>query len=314
VFSFIHRIELPGGPPISVDDHEMVLSTEADGRRVVLTSRDADTPLSKTKKLFLEGHGFESESAAREAGIQWRSILERAFACVRAAADFGDRAQRAVLSLATEGQRIFNDRHQLIIYESEPPPTFVFVGPAWLHTTPSREVFERALASEGSRVRTTAAESLAFDLYSASFAVRQIVDARFMLLWMALETLIDQEERGEESQHWVDEMIAMTSEADLSEEKDRNSMVGSLKWLKRESISQAGKRLVRELGDRRYNDMTPVKFFEKCYDVRNLLAHGYKARPGRDQVDRLAAHLEILVGDLIAGTQLLDDTNFRATS
>jgi hypothetical protein len=83
-------------------------------------------------------------------------------------------------------------------------------------------------------------------------------------------------------------------------------MVGTLEWLKEESIGQAGRRLAAQLGERRYMDgnETPVQFFTRCYTLSSNLVHGHVPRPAESDVGSRAASLEVFVGHLISGELL----------
>jgi hypothetical protein len=127
-----------------------------------------------------------------------------------------------------------------------------------------------------------------------------------MMLMMALETLIVQGPRAEAVRAHVARLKEATENSGLPR-SDRQSLLTSLGWLEAESINQAGRRLARTLGDRQYmvgqpgGAEDPVKFFKRCYDLRNLLAHGKFPRPSRDEVGLRAASLEVFVADLLAG-------------
>jgi hypothetical protein len=143
-------------------------------------------------------------------------------------------------------------------------------------------------------------ERLAFDLYSGSF-FQPSADARLLMLTMSVETLLDLQPRSDEARHHVQTMIEATNiNANLSQ-PERDSIRGSLTWLLDESIGQAGRRLVRALDPRRYGGKSPVALFTRCYETRSALVHGHMPRPDRDEVDFLAAQLEVLVSDLLAG-------------
>jgi hypothetical protein len=91
----------------------------------------------------------------------------------------------------------------------------------------------------------------------------------------------------------------MLEQADL-EGPEAASLRGSLSRLRDESISQAGRRLARELGERQYLGSDPESFFSECYNLRSKLAHGHAPRPERQEVDAHAAELERYVGDLLS--------------
>jgi hypothetical protein len=152
-------------------------------------------------------------------------------------------------------------------------------------------------------VASPAVHSLAFDLYSAS-TFQPSADARFVMLVMAVETLLDPKPRPESSLAHVEHLIGLTEAADLPD-SERASLLSSLKWLRFQSIGQAGKTLAATLGERTYLDMTPPKFFAHCYDLRSRLVHGAALRPERREVDVAAAHLELFVSHVLS-SELLD--------
>jgi hypothetical protein len=71
------------------------------------------------------------------------------------------------------------------------------------------------------------------------------------MLMMAVETLIEPARRSDAVRAHVEQLIALTKEADLPN-AEKDSVVGSLNWLFDESISQAGRRLAARLGSRNY--------------------------------------------------------------
>lgn len=146
----------------------------------------------------------------------------------------------------------------------------------------------------------TSRQETAFELYSASFFVDN-ADARFTLLMMAIETLIDQKQRSEAAMDHVRGLIERTRDSSLPE-AEVQSMIGALEWLFLESIGQAGRRLVQSLTSKKYNGKPAVSFFTDCYEIRSALVHGGTPRPSRQEVDSRAATLEILVGDLLASS------------
>lgn len=166
---------------------------------------------------------------------------------------------------------------------------------------PAQRLVEALKAAQSIRLTRTAVEQLAYDLYSASF-FQPSADARFVSLMTALETLLVREPRSEAVARHVAVLIDLTKKAGFAEE---DSIVGALRDLRRESISQAGSRVALGLGPRLYMDETPSQFFTRCYRLRSQLVHGSYPRPSRDEVDRRAASLETFVADLLSG-ELLD--------
>jgi hypothetical protein len=116
----------------------------------------------------------------------------------------------------------------------------------------------------------------------------------------ALETMIEQGPRPDDVKAWVDDLISQTRQADL-DSAQKASLLGSLEDLKRESVGQAGRRVIVALGGRTHQGKSAKAFFSECYEVRSALIHGQFPRPSREQVGGLASHLEHFVGHLISG-------------
>jgi hypothetical protein len=258
--------------------------------------------------VTIVGRGYPSEAEAQMAAKRWRGYVELGFARVNFPADFGDRAPGG--GLADYGrkmleeqcdQRVLDDKHGTMVFEEVVWPKFVRIGS--LGATVGRNM----VATIGSinvaahlDLKVPERHVLAYDLFSASFW-QPSEDARFMMLMMALETLIEPLPRTDAVQAHVDALISTTASSKLPE-SERRSILGTLDWLKEESISQAGRRLARTLGDRHYNDQTPAQFFTDCYAIRSGLVHGRHPQPS---VAGRVATLEQFVSNLLSG-ELLD--------
>lgn len=94
-------------------------------------------------------------------------------------------------------------------------------------------------------------------------------------------------------------MAEMVLPAD--EEEQRDSMLGSLKRDRmQESITQAGRRLARSLGERTYADEPADRFFVQCYRLRSELVHGNDPLPPIDEIRRRTPALRQFVRDLLS--------------
>ena len=77
-------------------------------------------------------------------------------------------------------------------------------------------------------------------------------------------------------------------------------MIGAMKWLANESISQAGRHIAQQrLGGMTYEGMSASKFFTHCYCLRSALVHGSIPFPNFDQVNSAVGQLESFVSDLL---------------
>ncbi|TDA27855.1 MAG: hypothetical protein DSO00_06250 [Archaeoglobi archaeon] len=120
---------------------------------------------------------------------------------------------------------------------------------------------------------------------------------------MAVETLLKPEPRFCAAKQHVDELIPLTNESTMLPKSEKNSLLGSLQELRKESIGQAGRKLAKKLGDRKYLDRSAEDFFTYCYSLRSKLVHG-KKRPHREKVAEAVVNLESFVGDLLSGPLL----------
>ena len=105
------------------------------------------------------------------------------------------------------------------------------------------------------------------------------------MLMMAIETMLfPLQDRDEATSAHVRELLSLTREADLPD-SEKKSLLGSLEWMLKKSISQSGRRLAASLTGRTYMNQTPQKFFTTCYDLRSRLVHGATPRPDFDQCE-----------------------------
>lgn len=298
------RFNLGEAVQLDYDHSEWQVS---DGRSELVTMRPADgkDTIRDSRRLSVTGKGYGSERAAEDAGLKWQDWLILSFASANIGADFGDRAPFGIFTThalrkmsEANNARILNDKHGLMTYQCDDNPMFISVGATSVTIGKQHEkiadALNRAMTSEA---RLNSRQRLAYDLYSASFSEAN-ADARFMMLMMAVETLIEQEERSRTARNLIDTFISSIRESSLGVDEAR-SIIGSLGWLRLESINQAGKRLASQLGDREYQGEAPATFFNRCYILRSKLVHGEDPRPTRDEVGTRAARLEFFVSDLL---------------
>lgn len=309
-FCFRLRFKLGDTVEIKTTSSQLVLSKDP-SELVILKPRAQELTLSDARQLILSGERYGSEEEASEAAVRWRAHLQAALARCNVGADFGERApqgaftQHGLAMVAGEsGSRVLNDVHGTSVFACEPQPVFASMGPFRAKVGKPAERLSEAIRSARQRgVALSDREQLAYDLYSASF-FQSSADARFVLLMMALETLLDPQDRSPEVLAHVDTLLAATRRSGLPD-NEVNSIVGSLTYMRKESIGQAGRRLVQALGERRYMDERPTQFFTRCYAMRSQLVHGHYPLPTRTEVDRRAASLELFVSHLLSGELLI---------
>jgi hypothetical protein len=289
---------------------EWVLRDKPD-ERVALQAADGAATLAATRRVQLRGSRYSSEPEAAAAGERWWDWLTLLLACVNVGVDFGTWAPQGGVTAEYKqalswqmGIPMLNDVHGLLTFEqTDAPPRFLRVDPiTGMVSSPHHRLdaaLERVVRAEP--VMTTR-QRLAYDLYAASMSETN-ADARFMLLMMAVESLLEPRPRPAPAQALVRGLIAQVRSSEL-ERSEIDSIVGSLRWLEQDSISRTGRELAKGLSPRTYGGQDPVAFFSDCYRLRSALAHGADPRPSRTEVDLRAARLEPFVAHLISGLLL----------
>lgn len=310
MYSFRLPFKLPGRARLGLTDEQFFLEHTAERRVWLRGTANESQPLCEATSLVLRGEGYEGEAEAAREGERWRDVLSRALARAHLAADFGDRMPYGMLSEAGEaafavelGHPVLGERPGVAVFVDQPGLRFVAMhaeGCMRPSEERNRGILEQAARSADPM---DARERIAFDLYSGSF-FQPLADSRLLMLTMAVETLLILLPRSERVQEHVQAMVVATEANTALTRAEIDSLKGSLMWLHSESIGQAGRRLVRTLEPHRYGGLKPEVLFTRCYEMRSALTHGKTPRPDRMKVDLLAAHLEALVGDLLAG-QLL---------
>lgn len=242
--------------------------------------------------------------------------LRRALARHDMGADLGRRApqgcvMRAGLKWLEEktGCPTLNDFHGPMVFATELRPLFARIGPASAFQTVPVDSWKKTfLFALDSHVPLSDRERTAFDLFSVAHAAQDFADARFVLLFAVIETLLEDRPRPKPVVDHIEKLIALTSDTDI-DKAEKDSLVGSLKWLRSHSIRSSGRRFVKEhLADRKYQDRSAEEFFLACYDLRNRLLHGGQPFPTREEVSGLAGALDKMVSHLLAGPVLDFDT------
>lgn len=305
-WAFRVRFKVAGRSALSSESNKLRLTGAVEVPAVYLQPwNDPEGALKDARDILLTSQGYASEDDATDAGHAWLTALQAI--CVRhqIGVDFGDGSQRSNVGATPtaqafrEGRQILADNLGLEIYRDDAPTTFhgfSASGVAIMHT---ESVLQRDVQKlVRAELDLKDCVRLACGLFGASF-FQPSSDARFLLLMMALESLIQPEDHPAHVQVHVAALIQQTQDAEHLSPNVRSSLVDSLEWLKQESIGRAGRRAVSILGAKLYDGRKPKKFFTECYDVGSRMVHGNEERPNRRQVDQWAAHLEVMVRDLI---------------
>jgi hypothetical protein len=141
-------------------------------------------------------------------------------------------------------------------------------------------------------------ERLALELYGASHYEKSD-RARFITLVLAAEVLLEPRERENSTKEIVRGLIEYTKGSQLGKE-EKDSIIGSLRWLYKESISKSLRDMIeRHLGAREYGNMIAKKFIDHCYAIRSKLVHTGKVNTEVIHLGKLASQLKRLLSDLL---------------
>lgn len=314
IYDFRLRFTPSPRDTLNSDAYQLDLPTLQSTHEVVLKPREADRSIREAGSMVLHGSGWKDADDAECVGAFYADVLSRTYARLRLGADFGSRAAKSVFTeagLALLGEKTgrprLNDVHGLMIYEKTSRPNLVFMTmqvdlTRGVSVEQFLSVFEVAL----SRPRNIDdRERVALELFNVSF-FQASVDSRFLLLMSGLEALIAQNPRSEEVGSLVSALIATVDANTQVSEGEQNAIKQALGQLRRESISQSGRRLVSEsLDGKTYGGIDPAKFFSRSYRLRSRLVHGELPFPSRAEVSSAAAQLEVMLSDLLS-VDLLD--------
>ena len=310
-YDFRIRFILAPGEQLNIDSTDIDLSGDYHPD-LVLSTGNPEKTIIQSKHLVLRGIDHLSEEEAYTKGEQVRDLLSRTLSKLHIGADFGDRTPKSgffrpgLAMLEQESERkVLNDVHGLMTFENSPNLAFARLGDVRVIRGSNEDRFLKVFRLSCEILETlTDKERLSYDLFSASYFERS-QDARLLTLVMSYEVLLEPLKRPIHVLQHVEDLIAQTKSSNSLPAEHRSSLLGSLSWLRNESISQAGRRFARErLGDQEYLEMTAEKFFTYCYGIRSRLIHGQEPIPTRNEVSLAAATLEGFVADILSGSLL----------
>jgi len=307
-YSFRVRVTRCPSDTLNVDRNCLDLNIQVSEHPVYLCSLSAADPIKKSDEWILKSSNWSSARNAEEAAHKYTDALILTLARLRIGVDFGFRALKSVITEVglraleqEKGQRVLGEIHGINVYDTNPKPLFASAKAKGLRLVP-REKFEKVfLYAVINPIAISQRQRLALELFNSSF-FQVSVDTRFLLLVMAIESLLEPSQRSNAAINHVNTLVALTQKCDTLAECDRASMVGTLEWLKRESIGQAGRKLAASrLGNRTYRNMTPEKFFTHCYTLRCRMVHGEMSFPAIEEINSVSGTLEVFVSDILSG-------------
>ena len=302
-FYFRLRFHLPKHHSINCENQNLEIPTHDDEPPIRLRGHDGDGTIKSARRLILSGGPYSSEHEASAAGIRARNALMLYSIRSHVGIDLGKNHSTGGMSNhlkkvleSQSGAQFFDDVHGLFIYDGMEETRFVHVGDATLIAGHSMGAFvEQFQQAHSSEFAPTPKQEVAFELFGAA-QFELSLRSRFLTLVMSIESLLDPIDRERPVQDHVRTLIERTEQSELST-NERESLVGSLRWLLKDSIGRTGTKLAtRLLGGNTYGGTIPGRFFRHCYDLRSQLVHRGESA---DDLGTVAGELERFVADLL---------------
>lgn len=305
IYSFRLRFNFSDSCRIASDATELIL-WDQDGLKLKLKSGATGISLKETPRAAILGEAFTTPEQAYDIAEKTKRAILFWAVEQRVGVDFGDGKQQGVLT--EEGIRYFEhlydrpirlDKHGIDVFETIENVGFLNIG-FDAQVGKGVEALIGTFHREFSKFRYfSEKQMLASEIYASSFFdVGQ--RSRFVTLVTAVEALLESEKRGNDVQILVDKFIRLTKES-IIEDSIRQSMRGSLNWIRYESIGRAGHTLAnRLLPTHTYVGRTAGAFFTKAYSLRSSLVHSGAPDEPADIVEMANAMEEFVAHLLMA--------------
>lgn len=255
--------------------------------------------------LQLEGDSYQTAEQAFDAGKMWRQWLSVSFARVGIGADFDPMppTSGAPGDLPTD-----RDAPGLIVFSRQPGLTAEGWAPLIIHGVSLANFLRYELSAvrdvllDGLKQRPQL--DLAFRLVHLA-TITAHVEVKYILFVTAIEALIPDSLPLKDDEDLVaalNEIIEHTKQPSLFSSTIRNKLLGTLGYMKRESISGFGKKLAARLNGT-YDGLSPADYFGRAYENRSKLVHGSLdggSRPDMREIDREIDILRQFVLDLLS--------------
>lgn len=271
---------------------------------LILTSSNGES-LSNTTEFILSASGFKSECQALEIARSFKNCLLILGAQWHLGIDAGKKIIDSDLSDAAKADMIrkvkarpIDNAYGLSIFP-EGTNIITISGNMTMVSAPktAQKFGTELLSLINQSLKLTPKDMLSFELYNSSHYEKSI-RSKFLTLILAVESLLELENRQDDVQKLVDQLKQIVQNSAINKE-EKNSIRGTLKWLYKESIGQGLKRLSDTfLYDKEYGGVPAKKFLSKCYDVRSQLVHN-GCHSENTNLNILSSQLDCLVSDLL---------------
>jgi hypothetical protein len=304
-YDFRLRFHLPRRDHINAEAEELLVLQDSAGATIRLRSGARGSAIKDHSHASLIGGPYPSAEDAHAAAERAKRALLIWAVRNRVGIDLGGRRPRSVITASGRqwleeqiGAPVRADVHGIDVYEHADGLVFAALNAEASIGKASAAFVEQVAAAIATPLHLSAKQELAGEILSASY-----FDAsdrsRFVTLITAVEALLEPQSRPAAAQQMVAKMLQIVDEGGV-DEATRAAMSGSLQWLKRESIGQAGRALADRLLDGRvYAAQPPGRFFTFCYELRSSILHLGKVPAAINDFPSVCAAAHAFVCDLL---------------
>ena len=293
------------GDSVASDQEKLPIIERSNGFSVRLVSGEKDRPIrSKSTSALIGGPYLTYEDAKVGGDNAKRSLLIWAVTN-QFGVDFGDGKVRSLVTeeglkslTAKLGVPLRNDIHGIDIYQHQDSLQFVRFE-ATTSLAKNEDDFINFISNEFNNPKPlTEKQVISAELYCSSFFDISF-RSRVVTLINSIEAMLEPEDRNEQASDVVQAMIDFLQDSNLNK-SEKESICGSLQWLKKDSISQAGRKFCQSLlPEGNYMNMPSPKFFTYCYNIRCKIVHSGGRNTQKIDFLHISNILQVFVKDLI---------------
>jgi hypothetical protein len=304
-YDFRVRFHLSQNTRINFETEDHVIFEDGNGKKIRIRSGGIGKPIKDFSDAAIIGGPYSTPEYAREAAEQVKAALLVWAVRQKVGIDLGDGRLRG--GLFEPGIRMFeemykrpirNDLHGVDIYEHKDNMMFARMALTLSLGKDSATFESQFMETFNQRILLTEKQLLASELFCASYFDVSF-RSRLVTLVTAIEAMLDPAERPKTDKDVIADMEELLRCSSLSTEI-KDSLLGSLQWLKYESIQQTGRKLVaRFLGEAEYAGMSAQRFFNYCYGLRSQILHNGKPEEESIDLSNVTNILQIFVSNLL---------------
>lgn len=283
------------------------------GRPATLVGKDAEV-ISESKVFLIVSGGYEKREEALEYGKKVRDAVLFFGVKFSMGVDVGNDdldgearnkprggwSQHAKDHVLREtGMRLEDDTHGVMVFSEESPVVCPSISCMILVAPKTADFFIEKLHENISSQNVAESQiRLAMELLTASH-FESSSRARFLTLVLAAEALLKPDDRSQAVRSLIDQINEAVKKSEIHQE-EQDSIIGSLKWLYKDSISLSLRKMANKyLEGKTYDGLRAEKFINTCYKARSKLVHKGIVDDSKHDIGVLAANLQTYLSDML---------------